>query len=373
MRLAFVLFHYFPYGGLERDMLAMANLCQARGHEVVIFTGAWQGDKPANLRVEVLPLKKTFSNAGSNAAFVEALQQKLAQEPGWLVIGFNKMPQLDFYYAADTCFAAKAYGERGALYRMTPRAKQYLAHEEAVFAPTSKTQCFMISRREMATFQRIYGTPLDRLHLLPPGFRRDRVMPDDYAEQRAALRKQYGLLPQHKLVLMVGSDFKRKGLERAIRALAALPSGLARQTLLWVAGQDKPDAYLRLAAKLGVDQQVRILGARDDVSQLLWSADAFLHPAHSENTGTVILEAMVAGLPAVVTDVCGYAPYVGTRQMGEVIKGEVTATKLAHAIESVLTSARQHWLDQGRTFAQEDIYSMTERAAELIERLGQPR
>jgi UDP-glucose:(heptosyl)LPS alpha-1,3-glucosyltransferase len=80
---------------------------------------------------------------------------------------------------------------------------------------------------------------------------------------------------------------------------------------------------------------------------------------------------MVAGLPAVVTDVCGYAPYVETRRLGEVLKGSVTGKSVANALESVLTTARQHWLDQARIFAQEDIYSMTERAAELIEKLGQ--
>ena len=41
MKLAFVLFRYFPYGGLERDMLAMAKLCRDRGHEITIYTREW--------------------------------------------------------------------------------------------------------------------------------------------------------------------------------------------------------------------------------------------------------------------------------------------------------------------------------------------
>jgi UDP-glucose:(heptosyl)LPS alpha-1,3-glucosyltransferase len=34
MRLAFVLYKYFPYGGLQRDALRIARACAARGHAV---------------------------------------------------------------------------------------------------------------------------------------------------------------------------------------------------------------------------------------------------------------------------------------------------------------------------------------------------
>lgn len=369
MRLAFVSFHYFPYGGLTRDMRAMAELCQERGHDVVIYVGTWHGERLQHLKAETLVNHRTWSNPSHNSAFIAALQQKLAQEPDRVVIGFNKMPGLDFYYAADTCFAAKA-DQRGGLFRSTRRARQYLAHEEAVFSPRSRTHSFMISRREMAVFRRYYDTPLDRLHVLPPGIRRDRVLPEDEAEWRAGLRERYGLAADQKLVLMVGSNFKLKGLDRAIRGFAALPADFARKTVLWVAGQGRAAPFERLARKLKVDGQVRILGVRDDVAELLWIADAFLHPAYRENTGTVILEAMVAGLPVVVTDVCGYADYVTAHRLGQVLSGDVSGADVATALVNVLSKPRDQWVARSREFAREDIYSMTERAAELIETLS---
>jgi UDP-glucose:(heptosyl)LPS alpha-1,3-glucosyltransferase len=57
MQLAFALFHYFPYGGLERDMLAVAHVCQNRGHDVTIYCGGWQGEKPADMRIVELPVR----------------------------------------------------------------------------------------------------------------------------------------------------------------------------------------------------------------------------------------------------------------------------------------------------------------------------
>ena len=49
MKLGFLLFDYFPYGGLQRDCLKVAGVCAGRGHEVTIFTRTWQGEKPERL------------------------------------------------------------------------------------------------------------------------------------------------------------------------------------------------------------------------------------------------------------------------------------------------------------------------------------
>ena len=51
MKLGFVLFDYFPFGGLQRDCLRIASLCAAAGHEVTFFTRSWQGELPGNMQV----------------------------------------------------------------------------------------------------------------------------------------------------------------------------------------------------------------------------------------------------------------------------------------------------------------------------------
>jgi len=366
MELAFALFKYFPYGGLERDMLAMARVCQARGHEVTIYTSAWQGERPEDMRVVELPVHARTNHGRANA-FVARLREQLRDSKA-VVVGFNKMPGLDFYYAADVCFAAKAFEERNFLYRLTPRCRHYMALERAVFGRSSKTRILMISKPQIGVYQRYYQTQDERLHMLPPGIRRERVMPADYNEQRVQLRQRYQLGEEEFLLLLVGSDFKRKGLDRAIRALAQLPATLRRQVRLWVAGQDAEQPFLQLAKAEGVADRVKILGGRDDISQLMWAADVLLHPAYSENTGTVLLEGMVAGLPVIASQVCGYSHYIDENELGAVLPDPVTPHSLASAIETVLAQDDAVWRQRARDFAaKSDIFSMTERAAELIE------
>ena len=370
--LAFALFNYFPFGGLQKDMLAIARQCVARGHRVTIYTGSWQGERPDDCAVVELPVRG-LTNHGRDAAFVQRLQEWLQSLPTPpLRVGFNKMPGLDVYYAADSCFAAKA-AERGWWYRRSPRARHYLAMEQAVFAPPANTHILMISAPEQAVYQRFYGTPGERLQLLPPGIRRDRMMPADYAGRRTAKRAELGLAEGVQLVLFVGSGFRTKGLDRALRALATLPAERRERIVFRVVGQDKAAPYQRLAESLGLQNQVAFLGGRNDIPELLWAADALLHPAYRENTGTVLLEAMVAGVPVVTTAACGYAHYVTDWELGRVLVDPEPAA-LAEALAAVLDAPAAAWRERAAAFAAgDDIFAMPERAAEAIETVGRAR
>lgn len=366
MKLAFTLFRYFPYGGLERDMLSLAQLMHERGHEVTIYARSWEGPRP-DLPVVLLPVR-ALTNHGSNAAFARRFLSQLPDDVD-AVVGFNKMPGLDFYYAADVCFAEKAHTERGWLYRLTPRARSSLAMEAAVFSPDSSTRILMISRPESVIYKRHYQTPEERIHFVPPGINPAMGVPEDYEAIRPGLRARYGLADTDILAMMVGSDFKRKGFDRALRGIAALPDDIRSRVQIRVAGEDKPRFLEDLAAELGIADRLGVLGGRDDVAQLLWSADLLLHPARSEMAGLALLEAMIGGLPVIATEVCGYAHYISDHRMGEVIGAHASGAEIASAILRVLQVSRQEWVARARhMIAHADIFSMNERAAELIER-----
>lgn len=368
MELAFAVFKYFPYGGLQKDMLAIARQCLERGHGVTIYCREWQGDKVDGVKVHVLP-SGGLSNHVRDRRFVQQLRHRLSTVEYDGLVGFNKMPGLDVYYAADSCYRAKVLEERSVLSRLGSRFALYGEYEASVFA--GNTHVLMISPRETEVFQRYYSTPQSCFHLLPPGIRRDRIAPPDYAAQRAAFRQQWSLAAEDKLVLAIGSGFRTKGLDRSITALAALPPGQRACTHLFVIGQDKVEPYVRQAQRLGVADRVQWLAGRDDIPQFLWGADLLIHPARRENTGTVLLEAMVAGLPVLTTDACGYAPYVVSNDMGRVLDLPFVQSTLNAALASMLTEPGETWRQRGRDFSQRaDIYDMPARAAQLIEILA---
>ena len=46
MIVAFCLYKYFPFGGLQRDFMRIASTVATRGHHVRVYTQSWEGDCP---------------------------------------------------------------------------------------------------------------------------------------------------------------------------------------------------------------------------------------------------------------------------------------------------------------------------------------
>ena len=100
-------------------------------------------------------------------------------------------------------------------------------------------------------------------------------------------------------------------------------------------------------------------------------AELLIHPAYNENTGTVLLEALVAGLPVLATAVCGYAHYIEEARGGRVVPEPFNQPMLDAMLAEMLAdgAARAEWKANALAFAETaDIYSNAERAADLIQK-----
>ncbi|MEM1155294.1 MAG: glycosyltransferase family 4 protein [Pseudomonadota bacterium] len=371
MSLAFLIYKVFPFGGLQRDFLRIMHELSQRGHTCRVYCVSWQGDLPENVEVVLAPSVRG-SHVRRNEQVYHWVQSELACESRCGVIGFNKMPGLDVYFAGDTCFLAEAIETRTALYRLGSRFRHFAAWEKAVFERGCATEILLLTARERARFVQHYQTESGRMHLLPPGVSRDRCRTESAQTQRAQTRAELQLRPQTLTLLFVGSDFFRKGLDRAIRSLAKLQHAHPEQDVrLLVAGQDRTYKMDLLARRQRVRGRVEFLGGRKDVPNLLLAADILVHPARSEAAGVVLLEALVAGLPTVATDVCGYASYIDTAVAGKVLPSPFKQTDLDVALsELVDAGAREDCARTALDYSkQADLYSMHEKAADLIEGL----
>lgn len=368
MQLAFTLFKYFPYGGLQRNFASIAQACQRRGHDIRVYALSWQGDIPEGFDVVLVPVK-AMVNHRLYEKYVAWVQDDLARRPVDRVIGFNKMPGLDVYYSADPCFEHKARTQRNPLYRLSGRYRHFSAFERAVFGKTSKVEILMLSTVQQKLFEACYGTQPERFHVLPPGISLDRRAPADASAIRQEFRREFGLGEDDLLLLQIGSGFKTKGLDRSLKALAGLPAEIRQRTRLIAIGQDEPRPFERQIRLLGLGQQAGILKGRDDIPRFLLGADLLIHPAYNENTGNVLLEAIVAGLPVLTTAACGYAHYIEEAEAGHVVPLPFEQQVLDRLLVDMLSddAARRQWGQNGLAFADRaDLYSRPERAADII-------
>ncbi len=353
MKLLFCLFNYFPYGGLQRDCMLLAKACLAAGDEVDIITQSWTGPKVPGITVHCIPVRgwANYQKCNNFTQYVLTFIKKNHYDG---VIGFDKMPGLDIYYAAGA-YRSKAQG----LLSFLPRDRTYEYLQQSVFSSLQKTHILLLTKTQQDIFIHHYATATARFHMLPPGI--------DPNRRLAVPRAKKTLLDQ-KNILFIGSSFKNKGLERALRAVASLPKEVRTITKLWIVGHDSLMPYWFLIKQLGLSKQIKFIGASDDVPQLLQHADILLHPAHLELTGTVLLEALVAGVPVLTTAACGFADYVKASGAGKVIQDPFSQAALNQALQEMLSPDELHHLqEKALDFSKTaDVYRMPEVAVELI-------
>ena len=365
LKLGFVLFDYFPFGGLERDCFRIATLCAEQGHDATLFTRTWQGDLPSGIRVEQFG-RHGLTIPARNRRFVRDLAATLPGRSLDAVIGFNKLPGLDVYYGADPCYA-EALDKKPFWNRWLPRYRQYVEFERAVFEKGRKTVILQYIPRDIPVYKKFYGTE-DRFHVLPPNARRHAFTAADQPAARRRVREENGWGADERIVLFVGSDFQRKGLDRVIRAIASLAPALRRRTRLAVLGRGGPGRFGRLAKQLGVPDRVQFFGGRHDVPDWMLASDVMTHPARSENTGSVLVEALSFGLPVFATEVCGYASHILAAQAGRTFPEPFDQATFDRALQEALaTNQLEPWRDGAWACAATGaLFGCHERAAEIL-------
>ena len=375
MKIAFCLFKYSPYSGLSLDFLRILEECQKRGHDPYVFVSEWRGERPEGVQFTVLKPPKIslkFSNHAQNEQFHNKLQAELKKQTFDVVVGFNKMPGLDLYYGADSCYVGDKVPQYPAIYKLTRRYKGRYSFEQAVFGVKSQTLILSLSEQQKSEYQEHYFTPNKRFHLLPPTLDASFSPITDRVTQKEKLRAELGLPINNLLLMFIGSGFRTKGLARAITALAGLPIDLQQRSSLIVVGHDDDEKqYRKQADRASVSQQVLFLGgrSRQEIPKLLAAGDLMVHPAHNENTGTVLLEAIAAGLPVLATDVCGYAHHIKAAEAGIVLDSPFDQKALNTRLASMITSPYlDRWSANGQRYGTNPaLYKMPASAVDAIE------
>ena len=150
------------------------------------------------------------------------------------------------------------------------------------------------------------------------------------------------------MVGFAGRLIREKGVDVFLRA-ASLVAGVVPEARFVVIGAGRLRGELEaLAGDLGLlEERVRFLGFRDDAADLIAALDILAVPSRSDGTPLVVGEAMIAGVPVVVSRVGGLPDQVTHRQTGLVVDPE-DPEGLAAALVSLLlapdeAAARRGW------------------------------
>ena len=148
-----------------------------------------------------------------------------------------------------------------------------------------------------------YDVPDEDIAVIPLG-----VDLDEYKQLEKSklieLKRAYGIAEHDITLLIVATEFYRKGMVELISALGILRKRLAQSFKLLVVGEARIEGsrkginyYRNLASKKGVGKEVIFTGRINDLNSYYNLADIFVFPTKYEAFGIPTLEAMAVGLP----------------------------------------------------------------------------
>ena len=123
------------------------------------------------------------------------------------------------------------------------------------------------------------------------------------ADRRALARERFALGTDERVVACVGRQEFQKGHVHLLEAIASLSPGARPTVLLAGRGGNASQLLRRRRDELGVGDRVRLLGHRDDIAEILASADLFALPSLFEGLPGAVIEALGLGLPIVASDI----------------------------------------------------------------------
>lgn len=149
----------------------------------------------------------------------------------------------------------------------------------------------------------------------------------------------------HATVIAVGTLSDQKDYPTLIRAVRPLVDLLAsndkKVRVRIVGGGVILPQLTALIKKEGVGDVVELLGVRSDVPELLRCADLFVNSSRYEGLSVAMIEAMMAALPIVATDVPGNRELVQHLSNGLLV-APGDSKQLAQAISSVLLDPKDY-------------------------------
>jgi glycosyltransferase involved in cell wall biosynthesis len=166
-----------------------------------------------------------------------------------------------------------------------------------------------------------------------------RVIPNGLEDQSSALsreeaRRRLNVPPDSFVVGSVGRLHPLKGIADLLRAAGIVRASVPGLHVVVVGdGPDQP-RLSELTREMNLADMVTMTGARSDVADILPAFDVFAMPSYGEGLPIALLEAMRAGIPAVVTNVGGMPEAVVDGQTGFITK-PADAESLAFALSTL--------------------------------------
>ena len=323
-------------GGAERVVCDLADAMFEKGNEVKI--AYLTGDvitRPTNKKIELLSigltnavmlpkayliLSRTIRNFKPDVVHTHMVHANILTRLVRMVTPMRKL----------IC-TAHSSNEGGVLRMLSYRATNSFANLTTNVSDTA-----------VAAFEAKHAVPTDSMLTVYNGVNFDNFTYDP--EAKTTIVKELSLPIDTKVILAVGRFSAPKNYRNLLDTVHNLKDLLSKPFVLLIAGDGElRDEIEQLIITLDIQDNVILLGRRNDVPTLMSACDVFVLSSDYEGLPTVLIEALACQAQVVSTDVSGVHEIVGTH-------GKIVSTKspvaLADAIKDSLQNSNKNVLGQ---------------------------
>jgi glycosyltransferase involved in cell wall biosynthesis len=190
----------------------------------------------------------------------------------------------------------------------------------------------LIAKRTFMALEKFYGrrVPCPVVYV---GLDHEKFNPARRALYRQEARRALGLAEGQFALLLVGNDWRNKGLPVLLRAMELLHE---LPIHLFVVGSDDPMRYGAMVRAKSLEEKVHFFPPRSDIEFYYAAADAYAGPSLEDTFAQPPAEAMACGLAVIVSTTNGASEIITDGKDGLILADPTDATSLSAMIRQLL-------------------------------------
>ena len=189
-----------------------------------------------------------------------------------------------------------------------------------------------VSKKTAADLNRLYPRAA-AVSVIYNGLDLECFSPRRRAALRAESRRAFSIRDEDFVLLLIGNDWRNKGLACMLEAMAQVADPRLRALIV---GNDSPSAFRSLIARLALDARVHFCPPRRDVETYYSAADAYVGPSLDDAFAQPPSEAMACGLPVITSRQNGGSEIITHGCDGLILENAADSKALADMVRMLL-------------------------------------
>jgi len=304
LKIAILVRRFITSGGSERYAVEVARRLRDKGHIIDLYARKIDKELSEGMNIYQVSNRFTFSSVLNLFSFAVDTARILSQK------------EYDVIHSHERGYHQNVSTIHTFSYRGSTQRYSFLRKIDQVYLSPRSRLHLWLERRQMDTpwlaavsdivkeDTRKYYPRSNDISVIRPGVDTDWFHHSWVAEHRDKIRQEEAIQSGEVVVLFVGSEFHRKGLDYLIPAIGP------GMRLLVVGEGEREGHYRRLAGKYGIADKVAFRGLSNNVRRYFAAADIVVLPSISDAFGMSILEGMACGHPVVTSSRAGVSALI---------------------------------------------------------------